>query len=393
MTPTSRPTPARLAMVCSTCSAVDGILDYACRLGEAMAELHGLPVDLVLRRGRDWSVKPLGRRPAREDYAPDLDVALDESDALMLHYNPFSWGRRGFAPWLVPAIARVRRRRPGVAVAVMVHERYVDMHDARSIVMGGWQRLQFLALLRTATTAFASTDRWAHAIRRQTRAPVTQLPIGSNLPDARGARGDARKRLELDETALAVAVFGTNHPTRLTGHIESAVKAIASGIGSMTVLNLGADPPRLSGLSDPRVRVIAPGRLEASDVAELLAAADLYLAPFADGVSARRTTLMAALQHALPVVGTDGELTDPALRSARDALLLTPTSDADAFAAAACTLVADPNRRARQGAAARRLYETRYDFPIACKVALAGLTGHDGHRIHRSGRTASSSNR
>lgn len=370
------PPAPRVGMLCATQTSVDGILDYAVNLGEAMATLHGLDVDIVVRAGDGWSVRRLTPGGGRERRAGSVDEALAHVDAVILHYNPFSWGRRGFAPGLVPMLARLRRRTPPVVVGVLAHERYVDMRGLRWSLMGGWQRVQYLGVLRFADVAWASIEAWTESLRRQTRARVAQIPISSNLPDRRVARHSARERLGVDRSGLLVAAFGTDHPSRLTGHIEAAVDAIAASGRRVTLLNLGAGAPLIAPHA-PAVTVVAPGRLDAPVVAEQLAAADLYLAPFVDGVSARRTTLMAALQHALPVVGTDGPLTDTAMREARQALLLTPSADRAAFVTAALGLAANPEERARQGLAARRLYEARFDWPVACRVALAGLTGRE----------------
>jgi glycosyltransferase involved in cell wall biosynthesis len=361
-------------MVCATRTSVDGILDYAQGLGEALATLHGLDVDIVVRRSDGWSIRRLGPRYAPEHHARSPDEALDHVEALILHYNPFSWGRRGFAPDLVRLLARLRRRKPRLVVGILAHERYVDMHGFRWTLMGGWQRVQFLAILRFADVAWSSTESWTEILRGQTSARVAQIPICSNLPDRRAARTLSRQRLRVDGSTLVVAAFGTNHPSRLIGHVELAVAAMADAGARVTLLNLGADAPCVR-VPVSGVPVVAPGRLDASSLAEHLAAADLYLAPFVDGVSARRTTLMAALQHALPVAGTYGHLTDTIMRNARDALLLTPSTNEAAFAAAVSNLASDPEQRARRGAAARRLYETRFDWPIACRVALSGLTG------------------
>jgi glycosyltransferase involved in cell wall biosynthesis len=367
--PTASP---RVAMVCATQSSIDAILDYAHGLGEALATLHGIDVDSVVRRDGGWSIRGLGTKPGRDRAARSMDDALEQVDALILHYNPFSWGRRGFAPQLLQSLARVRRRRPALVIGILAHERYVDMRGLRGTLMGGWQRFQYLAVLRFADVAWSSTERWTELLRRQTAARVAQMPICSTLPDRRAARTVARERLGVRDATLVAATFGTNHPSRLIGYVELAVGAISRAGCPVTLLNLGADPPPLAV---PGVQVVTPGRLDAAVVAEHLAAADLYLAPFIDGVSGRRTSLMAALQHGLPVVGTRGEMTDSAMRNAGSALLLTPSHDGAAFAAAARDLAADPSQRAQRATAARRLYESRFDWPVACRLALDGLTG------------------
>jgi glycosyltransferase involved in cell wall biosynthesis len=329
---------------------------------------------MLVRESGTWSRRDLadGDSPARP--LRDVDEAINRSEALIVHYNPFSWGRWGVAPELLRLLGRVRLRRRRPVVGVLAHERYVDMLNVRWTLMGAWQRAQFLAILRCADVAWSSTEAFTDALRGQTRARVAQIPICSNLPDRRAARDASRARLGAADGDVVVATFGTGHPSQLTGHVEGALRAVADVARTVIFLNLGAGAPPVA-VPAAGVRVVAPGRLDAVSLAEHLAAADLYLAPFVDGVSGRRTTLMAALQHGLAVVGTDGHLTDTILRDARDALLLSPSRESAAFAVAAGRLATDPGERARRGAKARRLYETSFDWPSACRAALSGLTG------------------
>jgi glycosyltransferase involved in cell wall biosynthesis len=134
----------------------------------------------------------------------------------------------------------------------------------------------------------------------------------------------------------------------------------------LILLGAGARPVPLDGVHTQR-----PGELPPAELASLVAAADLFLAPLVDGVSTRRTSVMTALQHEVAVVGTDGPLTDSVLRG--DALELTPVGDVDAFASAAERLAVDPERRAQLAAAGRSLYERDFDWPVLARELAAIL--------------------
>ena len=293
------------------------------------------------------------------------------SPAVLLQYNPFNFGRWGFAPWLPAKLWWLRRSKRSPKLAVMVHEKYVPITDWRSALMGGWQRLQFFAIRAMADVVFTSISAWANDLSvRSPRRPVHHLPVGSNLPDMRHDRAAARRSLALTDDTMVLAAFGTGHPSRMMDHVAHAAASMAARGIPTVVLNLGCGTPPVA--AGDAVRVLTPGHLGEEDVARHLAAADIYLAPFVDGVSTRRTTLMAALQHGLPVVGTDGCHTDALLRRA-DALRLTPVGDRDAFARAVCELAADPVARARQQSSARALYESEFDWAVVSSRLLAGL--------------------
>jgi len=84
------------------------------------------------------------------------------------------------------------------------------------------------------------------------------------------------------------------------------------------------------------------------------------LQPYADGVTTRRTSLMAALAHRSAVVTTDGALTEPLWRHS-GAVALVDSGDVAAMRATLTHLMDDPARRAVMGAAAGALYAERFD--------------------------------
>ena len=67
---------------------------------------------------------------------------------------------------------------------------------------------------------------------------------------------------------------------------------------------------------DPDVggRAWASGRLPPPDVAAALRACDLLVQPYPDGVTTRRTSVMAGLANGVPIVATDGALTEAVWR-------------------------------------------------------------------------------
>jgi glycosyltransferase involved in cell wall biosynthesis len=119
--------------------------------------------------------------------------------------------------------------------------------------------------------------------------------------------------------------------------------------------------------------VVEPGRLDSIELARQLSAADVFVAPFVDGVSSRRTTFVAALQHALPIVATDGPLTDRFLRRAREAIRLVPVQSPERFAAAVVQLTERPSDRFWLAQGARLLYEREFAWRVIADRVLAHL--------------------
>ena len=286
-----------------------------------------------------------------------------ETDLLVLPYNPFMWGPRGFAPRLVQDVAALRRSRERPQLLLAMHELYLPISDPRSLVMGAWQRAQLGALFLLADRRFASIEPWATRLSRLR--PTSHLPSGSNLPDARAERAAVRAELGIEEL-FAVATLSTGHPSHLTTYVEAVLSGLRANEVPTAFLQLGA------GAADvelpPGIRVERPGMLPAARLAALLASADLLLTPFVDGVSTRRSSFMAGLCQEVAVLGTHGALTDAMLVGR--GLELIEVGRQELYAERAVSLAADHPARRRAGRSGRELFEREFTWDGIAKRVL-----------------------
>ena len=88
---------------------------------------------------------------------------------------------------------------------------------------------------------------------------------------------------------------------------------------------------------------------------------------------------MAALQHALAVIATDGPLTDNVLRDAPEALRLVHVDDEPGFAQAVVRLAGDPAERSALGRGARALHDRCFAWPHIADRTLHVLGLDDGN--------------
>lgn len=124
-------------------------------------------------------------------------------------------------------------------------------------------------------------------------------------------------------------------------------------------------------------RVVYAGALAEAAVAARLAAADLFVWPAIN--EAFGMALLEAQASGLPVVaGNSGGVSDVVADGATG--LLTPPGDSAAFAAAVRQLLAQPERRAALGAAARAKVEREHDLPAAAARLGAVIAGLDRAR-------------
>ena len=205
----------------------DGIRDYTRRLLAALGAA-AVDTDLLL-----WT-----RGPPRASDRVGLRAA--DLDALLVQYNPFSFGRWGFAPRLPLFLAGLRRKRRRPRIAVMFHETYVDLRSPSWAMMGSWQRAQLIAVQAAADVQLCSIQRWTERLRRTACGrPVHHLPVASNLPDARAQREAERERLGAGTDTLVLSCLGLRHPGRLPEQVLGAARAAGAAAGSVLLLDLG----------------------------------------------------------------------------------------------------------------------------------------------------------
>lgn len=358
--------------------ALDGIGDHTAHLAEALAA-QGCAVK-VLTAQAAWDdlagvavERVLPEAPALLPRALSNAVALDPPGWLFVQYNPFSYGRWGFNPFLPLALRTLKKRCPAVRVALMVHEPFVPIENWRFAVMTTWQRAQLWALGRQADAVFFSIAPWARRFRSWfPDTPLRHLPVGSNIPRLSTSQEAARRALGIAPDALVVGLFGGARKARLLHFVRAAADALKSEEG-LCLLYAGTGGARLQSKLG-HLPLINAGPLPAADVSRCFAAMDVYLAPFRKGVSTRRGSFMVGLQHGVATVSTRGMQTDGMLLDHNgSAFLLAEDGDAEAFTRHVCSLARDHARRARVAEAGRTFFENRFVWERIANDLLAYL--------------------
>jgi glycosyltransferase involved in cell wall biosynthesis len=343
-----------------------GVADYTALLAMALAaagdEVHVLAPAPAGGASAGVRVHPLpghfGWRARRE--AERVLRALPEA-RIVAQYVPHAYGRRamnlGFARWLA--------RRSGARPWMMFHEVAVraeaDATRRRRVLAAVTQRMARV-LAQAAARNFVSIPAWGAWLGELApgAAAGEWLPVPSNLPPADPAAAAAVRARLTPRDGWLIASFGRfAAPQRqrlgwslqalLERHPRAAAVLIGSGGAAMRAILLAAAPALA-----PRLH--APGRLEAGEAAAHLAAADLALQPYADGVSGRRGTAMAALAQGVCLLTDAGPSTEPVWRES-GAVALAAEGE---WLATAEALLEDGGRRRRLGEAGRRLYAERF---------------------------------
>ncbi|HEX3849967.1 MAG TPA: glycosyltransferase, partial [Polyangiaceae bacterium] len=184
-------------------------------------------------------------------------------------------------------------------------------------LLGAAQVAQFEILIRSFDHVVFShegnRDAWAKRIpalggRLHTVRICSSIPlIETSEPGAElAARG-------YSVPERAVLFFGTGHGSVLFDYVEAALIELLRVDANTQLVIIGMDGAKLRqrcpSLGDLGPRVQALGFVPAREVSLWLQVTELVLAPLAEGVNARKTTVMAAFQHARAVITTNGSQT------------------------------------------------------------------------------------
>jgi glycosyltransferase involved in cell wall biosynthesis len=281
-------------------------------------------------------------------------------------------------------IGRLAAWRSGVPViAYTAHGFYFHEHMAwlrrNAFVAAEWLAGRVTDILMTQSEEDAAFARSAGLIRGSV---ITAIGNGVDAslfaPGSSEGRTAMRDGLDTPQDAVVIAMVGRLVAEKGYPELFAAMREVDAHlwVAGARLASDHADPidaalDAIEADTDLRSRIHLLG--ERDDIADLLAAADLFTLPsHREGMP---RSIIEAMMTGLPVVATD-------IRGSREEVvdgetgLLVPVNQTDALASALSALAADPARRARMGVAGRDRALCLYDETrvIARQLEILNLT-------------------
>jgi glycosyltransferase involved in cell wall biosynthesis len=300
--------------------------------------------------GDDWSVKSLSDLEARlTQWAPDH---------VLLQYTPLMYCLRG-------------SHKPDSLVtfweycsehwktSLIVHETYFrEIWYPPSWFKGSAQKSGLKKLARCSSLVFSASQPLVQEMANwHDNASVYELPIGSNFEVVQCDVPRLRREHGIRPEEIVLTIFGGGTSLKwLAPYIRNVERVLVEESIPVRWLFLGGVGAGYFKLELP---VISPGRLPSNGISAWLQASDIFVMPHYAGVCAKRGTLMAAMQHGLPVVGTKGAMTDSFwydVPGVRLASMFSPKQ----FARLITSMLHDSEQRLLYGAANRDYYNTHF---------------------------------
>jgi glycosyltransferase involved in cell wall biosynthesis len=226
-------------------------------------------------------------------------------------------------------------------------------------------------MARTAATnserVFVTIPAWSDTLSKIVSRPVLaeELPVPSNLPLSVEPHEvlTLRKKLGITEGKPAYGYFGTC-PEYVRKILTPVLQELLTRNACATAVLIGPgclDITKMLTCNSPELvsRIIAPGTLPDYKAALHIAASDLMLYPFPDGISGRRTSFLASLALGKPIIGSSGHLTEPFWAKSQSVVLVDPFT-MGAMVSAAEELVLQRDRQAELMTKARTFYKEKF---------------------------------
>ena len=297
-----------------------------------------------------------------------LEQRLSEFPAprrLLVQWVPHGFGYHSMNVWFCLWLAR--RARAGDHVELMVHEPYLELRRGpiRHAVMACVHRLMTIVLLRAAGKVWIAIPAWEGLLRPYALGrtlPMQWLPVPGCVPDGHASTTAVRLKY-VDEGRHLLGHFGS-YGGAVTSLLRDRLPSIMDGPFKPSLLLLGAGGEQFrAALIEQHPawtkRVHATGYLPPSDLGEHIAACDLFVQPYPDGITSRRTSAMACLSRGRAVVTTTGHLTEP-LWTETGAVAIADVTDTAGFVQAVTNLLEDDDRRTTLAAVGRQVCAERF---------------------------------
>ena len=294
---------------------------------------------------------------------------------VLVQWVPHGYGYRAmnvrFCCWLW------QRALGGDHVELMVHEPYLAFWEGtwRQNAAAVVHRVMTMVLLQAARRVWVAIPAWEkkwkpYALGRAV--PFTWLPISSGLPFAEPlAVRDVRLRIGASSQPLIghLGTYGSPIAALLFDALAELLRTLSAP--HILLMGTGSEQFRMSFVErhpEYARRITAAGPLTDLALAAHVAACDLLIQPYPDGISSRRTTAMAGLHLGVPIVTTSGVLTEP-FWEASNAVRLSSVGDWTTFVNHVDRLLRHPDERTRLAASAK----TFYDGMFAVERTVAAL--------------------
>ncbi len=301
--------------------------------------------------GPDWGVSSIDKL---------FQTSRSNRNALVsIHWTAAEVGNGFFSSCLVVAVLGMKLM--GRQVHLSAHELWRPWRGPAHWPFALFSRTLSAVLVLLCSRTHVPVQSWARFLQRLyffKASSIRWVPMGATvLPRQRIASSSERHQYPL------VLIFNPLSTSKNPQLVEAAWARLAQKAPQTRCAVIGKIPPR----SDTRLKYLSQhpecqmlGVLRSTEISDWMSRAVALLAPFDEGVSAGRTSVITALAHGLPVVTTAGPATESIWKHTEGVILVNrnPGDLADAL----MRLHLDENYWEKAAKEARAFYLAHFEW-------------------------------
>jgi hypothetical protein len=315
---------------------------------------------------------------------------------------------RHFGPWALADLARIVRAKPACSVlvqyvphaygfkamnlpfclwlysirhanlTVMFHEVAFPIDRTQPLrhnLLGAVTQLMARLACRSARRIIVAGARWQTLLGRLgATAPIAWAPVPSNVPVLENAPATASWREHCTTAGGLLIGHFANYSAYSVQRLSQVMPALLGAHHQLSLLLLGANSVEIQRhlLHNNRYlagRLHATGPLASPELSWALAACDLMVQPYPDGVSTRRCSTSALLAHGRAIVTTNGNATEDLWSGA---VAMAPVDNPGRLEEAIGNMLSSHELRRSYSHNAVALYDQRF----ALRHTIEALMGH-----------------
>jgi glycosyltransferase involved in cell wall biosynthesis len=296
--------------------------------------------------------------------------------SVLVQYVPHAYGLRAmnlpFCLWL--------KSLRHAHLTVMFHEIAFPISASQPFghsLLGVVTRLMARVACRSAARIMVSSERWQSMLQRLgATAPISWVPVPSTIPAIADPGITARWRESCaTKSALLLGHFA-NYSDYSVAWLSQVIPALFGEQEHLSLLLLGARSEQfrqrlLNVNRNLAGRVHASGPLAVQDLSSALMACDMFMQPYPDGVSTRRSSTSVLLAHGKAVVTTNGIATEQLWRDS-GAVAMAPVDNLDRLREVVGQIASNDEIRLRYERAGQALYHRRFALRHTIAALRAG---------------------
>jgi len=303
-----------------------GIPQYVEKLANVLSEDFKIDILTCRRNGLGNEIKNENLRIFRHinswglaAYKPVKSFAeRGNYDFINIQYVPHLYGWNGInlsLPLLVFLWQKQKRN-----ISVCFHEIGIlfSIKQLKRVMFAILHRINYVFLALAAKKVAFTTKKWTSISKIYffwLKDKFVTIPAFSNLNKRSLSENEKRQlmaSLGILDSETILFFLGYLHPSKLIGYVLASFEYLLKKNYNVKFICAGYETekvPSIVGNSALKDKIITTGTCSKEKIEYYLNIADIYLCPYSDGFSERRTSAMAGLHFGLPIVTTYGSNT------------------------------------------------------------------------------------